>query len=190
MRTTCRVFALLLASACAGSSANHVEDDLQRRICRLRAEQTAQEVQLIEIQQEIIQARAELAEAQLRAEAHRCEAQRAHLEARSEVLFADCVKTHAQYQACVAETEKDSTQSTAWGCAGGFLASLLTMGAALPLAAAGCAVGAAVGPDALETCGPPPMCVLDRLSYQADVLREAGLQIFPECGDEDAQASL
>jgi hypothetical protein len=186
-----RIAAALLMitfAACGGGASQR--DEVAKRIQELRAEQAEQEAALIHIQADIARARAELAQAELEAAASRCQARRAKVEAAREVIFSDCVAAVADYHACAARNAEGTSTKTMTGCGVGVLLSLLTAGAAAPLALGGCALGRLAGTEAEEACGPAPQCTMARDEAEQLALKEEGLDAMPMCpGTTTAEAA-
>jgi hypothetical protein len=149
--------------------------ELSQRLLRLRQQQQETESELARLRMEAQTLKLEVQEARAEAERSRCEALEAQINAEVIVTRVECLKAQSEYAECDAKNSAKTSNGGLFGCVLGLGAAALTGGAALPLTAAGCAGGAAVGASSQVECGERPTCTEQFDQIEATVLSKHGL---------------
>lgn len=155
--------------------------DLDSRIANLEAEEARRQAKLDALAHQITAAELRAEYAKKLVQYHECKATSAAIGAEVMLRRANCVQELAAHTECVANNEKDASRATAAGCIGGLALAVLTGGAAVPLAAAGCAGGAVIGQATKTKCGDIPRCASQLNNMHRVVLADRGLAAVPTC---------
>lgn len=154
---------------------------LDVRLSELEREEQRRQAKLDELAGQISAAEQRAAHAKADATYQECRAKRTELIAMISVAKADCVRVVAERGACLAQNESRTTKGAGAGCAAGWLAALLTGGAAAPAIAAGCLGGAALSHATRSECGEVPRCAISSEEVVTRVLRSSGHSSLPSC---------
>lgn len=164
--------------------------ELSQRLLQLRQQQQETETELARMRLEAQTLKIEVQEARAAAERSRCEALVAQINAEVIVTRVECLKTQSEYAECDARNSAKKSDGGLLGCVLGMGVAALTGGAALPITAAGCAGGTAVGASSQVECGTPPSCTEEFDQIEATVLSKHGLTQRPICSQAPLQPVL
>lgn len=170
----------MLGSPHAQASAPAESQGVGQTLEQLEAEQQRQALRLAHIQAQIVESERRAAIARRRAAYQQCRATAAAIDAEVALQRAQCAHQMAAQQACLAEQERDVTNSALGGCGVGVLAGLLSGGALAGWALAGCGAGLVAGEIDRGVC-PMPTCIQKSdqwLAVEADKHQHMG---FPLC---------
>ena len=171
-----RSFALLVAVVACGC----VSSGIHERLSDLEKEEKRRQDTLRELNSQISASEERLGAAEAKAAYHVCLADRAEVESAIAVANAECLKEVAERSACLAKGEARTTRGGGIGCAAGWLAAVVTGGAAAPAIALGCASGVVLSETTKKSCGEVPPCARDP-DPAATVLRSLGVSEVPTC---------
>jgi len=147
----------------------------------IKERQAAARTRLDALQKDIAAAEERARAARAAAEFENCRAQVARIKSDVALLQAQCVRSVAAQNICVAENEKKTATSGTAGCAVGILIAVATGGAAAPWGLGGCAVGLAAGAATAQNC-PFQACEVNEEKLTTASLFRTGLTEFPRCG--------
>lgn len=188
------VLLLLLLAGAGTLGYEHIAQakllELSQRLQQLQQEQLKRQAEIAHLKAEKKALEAEIQEAQAAVEKSRCEALVAQVDAEVIVARVECLKSQSEYAECNASNSAKTSGGGFWGCVLGMGAAVFTGGAALPLTAAGCAGGTALGAASQVECGAPPTCTEQFNEIQGAVLSRHGLSQRPVCRQPPIQPVL
>jgi hypothetical protein len=180
-----RVLLLMLLASAGLLAYEHIAQakllELSQRLQQLRQEQQKRQAEIAHLNAEKEALKVEIQQARAAAEKSRCDALVAQIDAEVIVTRAQCLKNQSDYAECNARNSEKASNGGFWGCVLGMGVAVVTGGAGLPLTAAGCAGGRAVGEASQVACGAPPTCTEQFNEIEVMVLANHGLSRRPVC---------